>query len=353
MIVKAGFDPTSRDLHLGHAVLLKKLRSYQDAGHHVVMVVGDFTAKVGDPTGRNQTRPVLSDKDIEENAKTYMEQAFKILDPEKTTVRKNSEWFGQMSAADLLSLAQQFTVQQLLKRNDFEKRMTDETPLGLHEVLYPLLQGYDSVALAADIEVGGDDQLFNLHMGRDMQRHFGKKMQEVTTVPLLVGVDGVKKMSKSLGNHIGLLDTPTDIFGKTMSIPDETIGKWSETLGFLIKSSEPYEQKKELAFSLVAWLTGEQKARAALNEWNERFAKRVFETSETRDIEKGQNVAQILVSIGFCKSMTEAKQNIQSGAVRLNGEKITNYQDIIESGVLSLGRRKLANIRVLSKKLSP
>ena len=351
LTVKAGFDPTSPDLHLGHAVLLKKLRDYQDLGHSVVMIVGDFTAQVGDPTGRNQTRPVLSPEDIEKNSKTYMAQAFKILDPEKTVVRKNSEWFGKLSAQDLLSLMSEFTVQQLLKRNDFASRIENNTPLSLHETVYPILQGYDSFMIKADLELGGEDQLFNLHVGRDIQRRFGQKMQEVETVPLLVGLDGSKKMSKSLGNHIGLLDTPTDIFGKTMSIPDETISEWSRVLSIPLLAQAPYEQKKELAWSLVAWLAGEELAKGALLEWDERFSSRVFETSNVKTISPGMTLPQILVHFEFCQSLTQAKQSILSGAVRLDGEKVFDPKLTPEQGVLSLGRRHLAQIKL--RKPSP
>lgn len=346
-VIKAGFDPTTPDLHLGHAVLLRALRAWQDQGHEVVLVVGDFTATLGDPTGRNATRPVLDAETVKENARTYLEQAHLILDPQRTRVVHNSTWLGVMSSVELLGLMQRFTVAQMTARNDFSTRLEAGDAVGLHELIYPLLQGYDSVVLKCDIEVGGQDQLFNLMAGRTLQEMFGQAPQAIAMAPLLVGLDGVRKMSKSYGNHIALRDTPVEIFGKTMRIPDELVSNWAELLGVpgISLFDDPYASKRALARGLVEMLHGEAPALAADADWELRFAKRQTpEDVKEHFITPGTTLVQALVDLGFAPSLTVARQKVREGAVRIDAEKILDPQHLPTQGILQLGRRQAARI---------
>ncbi len=353
-LIKAGFDPTSADLHLGHAVLLRALRAWQDRGHTVMMVVGDFTARIGDPTGRNTTRPVLTEAQVKANAATYMEQAKKILDPDRTHVFFNSEWFGPMSAAELLEVMQQATVAQMLARNDFANRLERNEAVGLHELVYPLLQGYDSVILKADLEVGGTDQLFNLMAGRAQQQAAGEKPQAVAMVPLLLGLDGERKMSKSYGNHIGLLDPPKEVFGKTMRIADTQVEQWSTLLSVPVEGDTPYAQKRSLARGLVELLHGPEAAVLADEDWQVRFSRREVPVDlEERTAVKGSSIMQVLVEWGFAPSLTVARQKIKEGAVRLEGEKVLDPNLVPVSGVLQLGRRQSARLVEAPPTLDP
>lgn len=345
-LIKAGFDPTSPDLHLGHAVLLRALRRLQDQGHRVVLVVGDFTARIGDPTGRNTTRPVLSAQQVKDNAQTYLDQALTILDAKQTDVRYNSEWFDAMGAGQLLAIMQASTVAQLLARNDFATRMAQQEAVGLHELVYPLLQGHDSVVLGCDLEVGGQDQLFNLMAGRAAQQAAGQKPQAVGMAPLLVGLDGERKMSKSYGNHVALRDTPEDIYGKVMRISDAMVPQWAQALGLaLIPDGNAYETKRGLARSIVAMIHGPSAGRAAHEDWQVRFVQRqVPEAVQERTGAPGLSIAQILVEWGFAPSMTVARQKIKEGAVRLDGTKIDDPKMVPGQGVIQLGRRHMARL---------
>lgn len=345
-VIKAGFDPTSPDLHLGHAVLLRRLRKWQDEGHTVVMIVGDFTASIGDPTGKSATRPTLSQEEIAKNAQTYMSQAFLVLDKDKTIIRHNSEWLGEMSASSLLKLMQQFTLSQLLARNDFAKRMADQKPLGLHELIYPVLQGLDSVHVKADLELGGNDQLFNLMMGRRLQDLNNQRPQAVATLPLLLGLDGTQKMSKSLNNHIALLDPPFEMFSKVMSIPDDLIENFAQCLDFPQDLTNPFEAKKNLACDIVSLLSTKEMAQKAQKEWEERFSSRVVPTNLKEFVPPpSQTLPQVLVQCGFAPSMTVARQKIKEGAVRLDGVQVFDHSLVIESeAVLSLGRRHMVKV---------
>lgn len=345
--VKLGCDPTSADLHLGHSVALSLLRRFQDLGHTAVLVIGDFTAAVGDPSGRDSTRPVLGREQILENAKTYTDQAFKVLDPEKTEIRFNSEWLDPfVSGKELLQTLQKVTVAQVLERDDFKKRMAAGSPISMLEVLYSLFQGQDSVALKADVELGGTDQIFNLLVGRQLQKQNGQEPQVAITVPLLVGTDGVKKMSKSYGNYVGLNDAPNDMFGKLMSVSDELMISYYELLTSqdlaAVKALHPMEAKKQLAGLLTERFHGKEAALAA----RENFEK-VFSKKENPDDmpqikpAEGAMLSAVLVEAGAAQSKNKARALIEQGAVRLNGEKILqdgplSYQD---GDVLQAGKR--------------
>lgn len=344
-VIKAGFDPTSPDLHLGHAVLLRALRRLQDQGHQVVLVVGDFTARIGDPTGRNTTRPVLTEDTVKAHATTYLDQALRILDPQQTQVRYNSEWLGALSASDLLSLMQSSTVAQLLARHDFAERIRQQAPIGLHELVYPLLQGHDSVVLKCDLEVGGQDQLFNLMAGREAQQRAGQKPQAIGTAPLLVGLDGERKMSKSYGNHIALRDTPEMIFGKVMRIGDDQVNSWAEALGLApLKNENAYTTKRRLAQAIVAMLHGPQAGWAADHDWQVRFSERQTPTEvETRTLPTDPGLPHVLVAWGFTPSLTVARQKIKEGAVRIDGTKVQDVrQQVIRGQLVQLARRHFA-----------
>ena len=332
--VKAGFDPTAPDLHLGHGVLLRKMAQFQKLGHTVIFLIGDFTGMIGDPTGKKTTRPPLSREEINANAETYKAQVFKILDPDLTEVRFNSEWMGPMVGEDWIRLAAKATVAQLLERNDFSKRMAAAEPIALHELLYPLVQAYDSVALKCDVELGGNDQLFNLMKGRDLQISFGQAPQVVLTVPLLTGTDGVEKMSKSLGNYIGFTEDADTQFGKTMSISDETMWSWYLLLTDMmpsrieaLKNGHPMDAKKALAREIVAQFHGDAVARDAEEKWIRRFSERKVEDApiiETPPTNEEVPLSRLLVERGMAVSRKEAERLIAQGAVSVDGQKISD-----------------------------
>lgn len=354
--VKFGADPTSRDLHLGHSVVLSKLRQFQDLGHTVVLIIGDFTAQVGDPSGRDSTRPVLDHETVANNAKTYTEQAFKVLDPERTEIRFNSEWLKPFFASpaagisDFINSAKSVTISRLLEREDFRARMKAETPISLLEILYPLLQGYDSVAVKADIEMGGQDQIFNLLMGRDMQKLNGQEPQAVLTMPLLIGTDGEKKMSKSYGNYVALNDQPNDMFGKMMSVSDSLMYSYYELLTLedlaAVKAEHPMEAKKKLAGLITARYHGGEQAQAARAHFEQVFSRKELpENMEVYRAEKAGKLSYLLVAAGLVKGMNEARRLIDQGAVRLDGEKVS--EDIMfepRDCVLQVGRRQFRKI---------
>jgi tyrosyl-tRNA synthetase len=328
--VKVGFDPSAPDIHLGHTVVLRKMHHFQEAGHKVVFVVGDFTGMIGDPSGKKTTRPPLSPAEIEANARTYTTQAFKILDPKKTVVEFNSRWLSALGAEGFVRLASRMTVARILERDDFEKRWKAKQPIALHELFYPLAQGYDSVALKADVELGGTDQLFNLLVGRDLMREENLEPQVVMTLPLLVGLDGVEKMSKSLGNAIGILEPPSEIYGKTMSIPDALLWNWLELLtdtpaeeiaslrrGVESGKRNPRDVKAKLARTITADFHGEEAARRAEEDFRRAFSKgELPEEIETREISSSESkTAKALVALGLSASMREARRKIAEGAL--------------------------------------
>lgn len=362
--IKAGFDPTAPDLHLGHTVLLQKLRHFQQLGHTISFLIGDFTGLIGDPTGKSETRPPLTKDDVLRNAETYKEQVFKILDPEKTTVVFNSSWLEQLSPYDIIRLASQLTVARMLERDDFKKRFEQNQPISVHEFLYPLIQGYDSVALKADVEAGGTDQLFNLLMGRDLQRSWGQEPQVVLTTPLLEGLDGVNKMSKSLGNYIGISEDSDSIFGKVMSISDELMFRYYELLSDLslaeiadLKKNvetgalHPKAAKVQLAKELVTRYHDADKAEAA-----ERNFEQVFARGELpEDIEEVELVAnaesiwlpKLLQEAGLVKSSSEGRRMIEQQAVSIDGEKITDTEANISTQqplLLQVGKRRFCRV---------
>ncbi|MGE5308324.1 MAG: tyrosine--tRNA ligase [Deltaproteobacteria bacterium] len=348
--VKAGFDPTAPDIHLGHTVLLRKLRQFQDLGHEVYFLIGDFTARIGDPTGRNVLRKTLDTKDILENAKTYKHQVSKILDLNRLKVVFNSEWFEKMGVARFLGLTMHITVQQVLQRDDFKKRIANNQEISLLEVMYPVLQGYDSVFLHADIELGGTDQIFNLLVGRDMQKDFGQEPQVVITMPLLEGTDGVNKMSKSLGNYIAINDLPKDMFGKIMSIPDELMYKYftlltDENLDE-VRAMHPRQAKAKLAGIIITRFYSGELARQAEEEFN-----RVFSAKETPQempvavISGHVPLADLLVSNGICKSKNEARRLVKQNAVEFDGVKVTDENlTVTTPGIVKVGSRRFLKV---------
>ena len=351
--IKLGVDPTAPDLHLGHTVLLNKLKTFQDLGHQIVFLIGDFTARIGDPSGRSDTRKMMSEEDILKNSQTYQEQVFKILDKSKTEVVFNSKWLFPLGIEGILKLAAKYTVSQMLERDDFHKRYESESPISIVEFLYPLLQGYDSVAINADVELGGNDQKFNLLVGRELQRDHGQEPQIVITMPLLEGTDGVKKMSKSYGNYIALNDTPKDMFGKIMSISDELMYKYYELLtqrGDLteIKAMHPREAKASLAEELCARYHCGETAKAARTEFDSLFAKKEMpEDMETYVCSyKEIKLADLLVGSGLVESKKEAKRLIEQGGIKLNGEKMDQDKllTIEKECVLQAGKRKFKKI---------
>ena len=348
--VKLGIDPTAPDIHLGFVVVLKKLREFQDLGHTAVLVVGDYTARVGDPSGRSKTRPVLSPEEIEANTRTYLEQAYLVLDPEKTEVRRNSEWLAGLSLADVIELTRATTVARILERDDFSKRFSAGDPITLTELLYPLMQAYDSVALDADVELGGTDQLYNLLMGRHVMEYYGKRPQGVLTTPLLVGTDGAMKMSKSLGNYVGVTDPPNEMFGKVMSIPDHLMPDYySLLLDRPMPDAEPVGQKRELARAIVRMFHGENAAAEAERTFDtvvrRQVPERVPEVELTGDGEVW--IVDLITLAGFASTNGEARRFIRGGAVRLDGEVIGDETLSLEPGdvigkVLQVGKRRYA-----------
>jgi tyrosyl-tRNA synthetase len=333
--VKLGCDPTAPDLHLGHSVVLHKLRQFQDLGHKAVLIIGDYTALIGDPTGQNKTRPMLSNADIEKNAKTYFDQAGKILDtsPDKLEIRRNGEWLADMRLADVVKLTSQTTVARMLERDTFEKRYEADIPIGVHEFLYPLMQGHDSVMIRADVELGGTDQTFNNLVGRDLQRDAGQEPQIVMILPILEGLDGVDKMSKSKGNYIGIDETPKDMFGKTMSIGDDLMWKWYALLFFKtpaeiaeLKKGHPMEAKKALAHAIVAQYHGIAAADHAREDFEKQFSRKdLSEIAETLSVPPGEIwIVELVEKTGKFKSRGDIRRVIQQGGVSLDGQKITD-----------------------------
>ena len=351
--VKLGLDPTAPDLHVGHLVVLDALRAFQDDGHVVVLIIGDYTALIGDPSGRSETRPVLSREQIDANAKTYLDQIHLVLDRERTEVHSNSEWLGTMAAADVLRLMGRATLQQVLQREDFAERLKAGTPIGAHEILYPFNQAYDSVAIRADVELGGTDQLFNLLFGREIQKSYGQEPQDIAVFPLLEGVDGSMKMSKSLNNYIGLTEPPQEIYGKTMSIPDVLTEKYLRLVSGLAAdevasalATKPRDAKAALARQLVKRLHGEEAAARAEADFDRRFRQREVPSEiEEREVHIS-NVESALVNLSLARSRNEARRLIDQGGVRVDGEKVASDYDLRDGQVLSVGKRKFVRIRV-------
>ncbi len=359
--VKAGFDPTAPDLHLGHTVLINKLKQIQDLGHEILFLIGDFTGLIGDPTGKNSTRPPLSKKELEENAKTYQEQVFKILDKEKTTIMFNSEWMEKMSSADMIKLASQQTVARMLERDDFSKRYKAGQGISIHEFLYPLVQGYDSVAMEADMELGGTDQKFNLLMGRELQKNAGKEPQVILTMPILEGLDGVQKMSKSLNNYIAIDDTPDEMFGKIMSISDDLMWRYLELLSFesldtielwkkeVSDGENPRNIKFRLANEIITRFHDSDSAIQAQQNFTNRFAKnQIPDDMPEFNFDSGAKIANLLKDAGLVSSTSEAFRMIKQGAAKMNGEKISDKDLTPEPGeaVYQVGKRKFARITI-------
>ena len=363
LIIKAGFDPTAPDLHIGHTVLINKMRQFQEFGHEIVFLIGDFTGMIGDPSGKNATRPPLSDEEIKANAETYAAQIFKILDREKTRIEFNSSWMAEMDAAGLVKLASHHTVARMLERDDFKTRYDSGQPISVHEFLYPIVQGYDSVALKADVELGGTDQKFNLLVGRQLQQAFGQEPQVVMTTPLLEGLDGMQKMSKSLDNYVGITEAPSEMFGKLMSISDDLMWRYFDVLSFrtlddiagLRKSVDggmnPRDAKFELATEIVARFHDAAMAKAAKIEFIARFQQRAIpqEMPELKlQAEDGQlGIAHILKGAGLVSSTSEAFRMIKQGAVRIDGERVEDRSLQIDAGSTSIyqvGRRRFARV---------
>ena len=364
--VKAGFDPTAPDLHLGHTVLINKLRQFQDLGHEVVFLIGDFTGMIGDPTGKNATRPPLTPDDVKENAKTYQEQIFKILDRDRTRIEFNSRWMSEMDAAGLIQLAAKHTVARMLERDDFSKRYRDNRPIAIHEFLYPLVQGYDSVALEADVELGGTDQKFNLLVGRQLQEHYGQKPQVVLTMPLLEGLDGVQKMSKSLGNYIGITEAPDEMFGKLMSISDDLMWRYFELLSFrpmseiekfreqIAGGGNPRDIKFLLGIEIVDRFHGAGEGVKARDSFIERFQKgalpeNLAELTVTATEGGGIGLALLLKEAGLVASTSEGMRMVKQSAVKIDGEKASDPRQEIPRGtnaVFQVGKRRIARVTV-------
>ena len=363
--IKAGFDPTAPDLHLGHTVLINKLRQFQDFGHEVLFLIGDFTGMIGDPTGKSATRPPLTRDEVIENARTYEQQIFKILDPEKTLVMFNSSWMNEMTSAELIELAAKHTVARMLERDDFSKRYQSGQSISIHEFLYPLIQGYDSVAMKADVELGGTDQKFNLLVGRELQRHYGQPQQTVITMPILEGLDGVQKMSKSLNNYIGISETPDEMFGKLMSISDDLMWRYFELLSFrpmseiesfkqeIAKGKNPRDVKFLLGEELVARFHDE----AAANQARENFIARFQKGDIPDDMPEATlsapdgmlPIANVLKNAGLTSSTSEAMRMIRQGAVKIDGEKVADPKLEITTGgthIYQVGKRRFARITI-------
>jgi tyrosyl-tRNA synthetase len=363
--IKAGFDPTAPDLHLGHTVLINKLKQFQDAGHEVLFLIGDFTGMIGDPTGKNATRKPLSREDVLANAETYQSQIFKILDPEKTQVMFNSTWMNAMSPADLIQIAAKHTVARMLERDDFSKRFKGGQPIAIHEFLYPLIQGYDSVAMRADVELGGTDQKFNLLVGRQLQEVYGQKPQVVITMPILEGLDGVQKMSKSLNNYVGIADAPDDMFGKLMSISDELMWRYFELLSFrpmseikqwrqeCAEGANPRNYKVKLAQEIIERFHSAQAAEKALENFEARFQRGALPDDIT-EISlpaegSGYAITKLLKDAGLTDSTSEAMRMINQGAAKIDGEKITDPKlemPVGSSHVYQVGKRKFAKVTI-------
>ena len=360
--VKAGFDPTAPDLHLGHTVLINKLRHFQDLGHQVSFLIGDFTGMIGDPTGKNTTRPPLTREQVEENAKTYQEQVFRILDPAKTEICFNSSWFNELGAAGMIKLAAQNTVARMLERDDFSKRYGNNQPIAIHEFLYPLCQGYDSVAMRADVELGGVDQKFNLLVGRELQRHYGQAPQCVLMMPLLEGLDGANKMSKSLNNYIGITESSQEMFGKLMSISDTLMWRYFTLLSFMGSEAiarlkkevddgrNPRDAKVFLAQEIVTRFHSAKDAEKALEDFEARFQKGDLPDNMLEISISSGPIAQVLKGVGLTQSTSDAFRMIDGGGVKLNGERVSDKKSVLTPGqtvVLQVGKRKFAKVTLV------
>lgn len=363
--IKVGFDPTAPDLHVGHTVIINKMRQFQELGHQVIFLIGDFTGRIGDPTGKSATRPPLTEEQVNQNATTYKEQVFKILDPDKTEVAFNSTWMGKMSSAEMIQLAAKQTVARMLERDDFSKRYKSNQPIAIHEFLYPLVQGYDSVVLRADVEMGGTDQKFNLLVGRELQRMYGQEQQVVITLPLLEGLDGINKMSKSLGNYIGITDAPNDMFGKIMSVSDELMWRYFDLLSFrplseikqlrqqVANGFNPRDVKFLLAKELITRFHNKAAAAAAQEDFITRFQKGALPDDLPEvsvDVEKADlPIANLLKNAGLVESTSEAFRMIQQGGVKIDGVKVEDRNLLISKGtiaVIQVGKRKFAKVTV-------
>lgn len=361
--VKAGFDPTAPDLHLGHTVILTKMRQLQELGHEIIFLIGDFTGMIGDPTGKNATRPPLTPDEVAENAKTYQNQVFKVLDPDKTTIRFNSEWMGKLSAADMIKLAGSSTVARMLERDDFSKRFKGNLPISIHEFLYPLVQGYDSVALEADVELGGTDQKFNLLMGRELQKQHGKSQQVIIMTPLLEGLDGVNKMSKSLNNYIGIDEPAGEMFGKVMSISDDLMWRYFHLLSMKAEDeiaemkalveggTNPRDIKIELAKEIVGRFHSDSAAEAAHQEFVNRFSKGLLPDEipevEVNCSEESMPLPNILKEAGLVNSTSDAIRMVKQNAVSIDQEKVTDHRKTLAVGgvyLCQVGKRKIASV---------
>jgi tyrosyl-tRNA synthetase len=352
--IKAGFDPTAPDLHLGHTVLIQKLKHFQDLGHHVLLLIGDFTGMIGDPTGKSETRKSLTKEDVLANAKTYTAQVFKILDEKKTEVVFNSEWMERLTPSDMISLASKYTVARMLERDDFQKRYREGRPIALHEFLYPLIQGYDSVVLKSDVELGGTDQLFNLLVGRELQKELGQEPQAVITMPLLEGLDGVQKMSKSFGNYIGITEPASEIYGKVMSVSDELMMRWYELLSDVsaerlreIKDGavHPKEAKEALAFELTERFWSVEEAGKAREGFKSLFNRKEVPDEIERVVLKsdgGTGLLAAIVSVGLAKSTSEARRLVEQGGVKVDGVKASDWKLVLplnKEVLLQVGKR--------------
>jgi len=363
--VKLGMDPTAPDLHLGHTVVINKLRQFQDLGHEVLFLIGDFTGRIGDPTGKDETRKPLTAEQVLDNAKTYQRQVFKILDPEKTQIMFNSMWMKDKSAADLIELAATHTVARMLERDDFHKRFTNHQPIAIHEFLYPLLQGYDSVCMRADVELGGTDQKFNLLMGRELQKHFGQRPQTIVTMPLLEGLDGVNKMSKSLGNYIGIDEAPDDMFGKVMSVSDELMWRYLELLSFrpmeeinqwreqVKQGANPRDIKVKFGLEIVTRFHSKEAAERAYENFVARFQRNEIPEDMPEinlpAVDGGLKIAQLLKQAQLVSSTSDAYRMIEQGGVRINGERLENSDHVVQKGetcVFQVGKRRFARVTV-------
>ena len=364
--IKAGFDPTAPDLHLGHTVLINKLRQFQDLGHEILFLIGDFTGMIGDPTGKSATRPALTQEQVNENAQSYQDQIFKILDHDKTNIVFNSTWMGKMSAADMIQLAGKHTVARMLERDDFSKRYTGGMPIAIHEFLYPLVQGYDSVAMNADVELGGTDQKFNLLVGRELQRQYGQNPQVIITMPILEGLDGVQKMSKSLNNYIGINDKPGEMFGKVMSISDDLMWRYFELLSFkamaeidgfrqqVSEGENPRDVKFKLAQEIVTRFHSVAEAKAAQDEFINRFRKGEM-PDDIAEISLQSEagalpIANLLKNAGLTQSTSDAMRMIRQGAVKIDGEKVEDTKLAIEvssTHIYQVGKRRFARVTVI------
>ncbi len=365
--IKAGFDPTAPDLHLGHTVLINKMRQFQDLGHEVVFLIGDFTGMIGDPTGKNVTRQPMTRDEVIENARTYEQQIYKILDPEKTLVMFNSSWMGELDAGGLIELAAKHTVARMLERDDFNKRYGSGQPIAIHEFLYPLVQGYDSVQMKADVELGGTDQKFNLLVGRELQKHYGQAPQVVITVPILEGLDGVQKMSKSLNNYIGITEDPKEMFGKIMSVSDELMWRYFELLSFDVSLDElaamqrraaagelnPRDCKIQLAEEMITRFHDRGAAAAARADFERRFSQGALPEeipeTEVQSTAGTLPISAVLKEAGLTKSTSEARRMVQQGAVRVDGERVADIEASLPAGsqhVIQVGKRRIARVTV-------